>query len=205
VAETRDAHVLTFLIGVVALALSTPGCAESPAGAASHSIADLLAGCFRCQVREPLVSPATCPDDTYYSIGDPSIVSYEGRWHLFCTVRGQERSHQIEYLSFPDWSSVGETDRTMLTMHDGFYCAPQVFYFAPQQRWYLICQASDEACEPKYGAAYATTTDIADADSWRSLQPLGSKPASGKAGLDFWIMCDDEKAHLFLTTLDGRM
>jgi hypothetical protein len=27
----------------------------------------------------------------------------------------------------------------------------------------------------------------------------------GKSGLDFWIICDDVKAHLFFTTLDGRM
>jgi hypothetical protein len=120
-------------------------------------------------------------------------------------VRGTERSHQIEYLCFADWDHTGSAERRMLTMHPGFFCAPQVFYFAPQSRWYLICQASSEDWEPNYGAAYATTDDISDPSSWSPLSPLGARQADGKAGLDFWIICDDTRAHLFFTTLDGRM
>jgi hypothetical protein len=154
---------------------------------------------------EPLLAPAERLEDPCHAVKDPSIVQWEGKWHLFCTIRSERRSHQIEHLWFADWSAADAAERHVLTMHDGFFCAPQVFYFTPQQRWYLICQASDPSWDPEYGAAYATTTNIADPGSWSALAPLGAKPADGKAGLDFWVICDEEKAHLFFSTLDGRM
>jgi len=173
--------------------------------AADPAVADLLAGKFRWQVLGPLFAPPRSADDYYYSIKDPSAVYYQGRWHLFCTIRGRRRSHQIEYLSFADWSRPQEVQRQMLTMHPGYFCAPQVFYFAPQKKWYLICQASSERWKPPYGAAFSTTSDISQPDSWTPLKPLGARPAGKKSGLDFWIICDEQKAHLFFTTLDGRM
>ncbi|MDW8036908.1 MAG: non-reducing end alpha-L-arabinofuranosidase family hydrolase, partial [Thermoguttaceae bacterium] len=165
----------------------------------------LLQGQFFWQIGPPLVEPVQPAGDVCYSVKDPSIVFHEGRWHLFCTVRGQKRTHQIEYLSFTDWKEANQARRIRLQNHDGFFCAPQVFYFTPHKKWYLICQASDPTWEPNYGAAFATTENLADPASWSRLRPLGAKPADGKAGLDFWIICDQQHAHLFFTTLDGRM
>ena len=179
--------------------------AEQEPGPASQATADLLAGRFQWRVSQPLVEPVQWPEDPRYSVKDPSVVFYRGKWHLFCTVRGQKRSHQVEYLTFDDWKETGRAKRQMLTMHEGYFCAPQVFYFRPHGKWYLICQASDESWDPKYGAAYATTTDVADPASWSGLTPLGQRQANGKSGLDFWVICDETKAHLFFTTLDGRM
>jgi hypothetical protein len=160
---------------------------------------------FKWKASGALARSKNSSDDTYYSLKDPSVVFHEGRWHLFCTVRGQKRSHQIEYLSFSDWEAIDSARRQMLAMHDGFFCAPQVFYFAPQKKWYLICQASDPSWQPNYQAAYATTDNLADPNSWSKLRPLAAKQAEGKSGLDFWIICDDAKAHLFFTTNDGHM
>jgi len=165
----------------------------------------LGSGDFRWVASRPLVQPVQAPNDHYYSVKDPSIVYHDGRWHLFCTVRGRERSHQVEYITFPDWEQIGGAHRQFLRLSDGYFCAPQVFYFRPHARWYLICQASDESWDPKYQPAFATTDDIASPDSWSPLTPLGAHQANGKAGLDFWIVCDEQKAHLFFTTLDGRM
>jgi len=170
-----------------------------------HQAADLLAGTFNWKVSEPLVVPIERPDDPCYSIKDPSVVFYQGQWHLFCSIRSQKRSHQIEYLSFSDWKDADAAQRHILRMHDDYFCAPQVFYFVPHQKWYLICQASDESWQPKYQVAYSVSTNIADPNSWSELKPLGAKQAMGKSGLDFWIICDEAKAHLFFTTLDGNM
>ena len=168
-------------------------------------MAALTSGEFQWRVSEPLLARPDTPDDAYYSIKDPSVVFHHGRWHLFCSIRRKKPGAKVEYLSFTDWSKTGEAQRQMLRMHEGHFGAPQVFFFTPHKKWYLICQASDESWEPKYGAAYATTTDIADPTSWSKLQPLGHKRAEGKSGLDFWVICDDTKAHLFFTTLNGRM
>jgi len=166
---------------------------------------DLAAGEFRWRIGEPLVAPAARPGDPCYSVKDPSIVRQAGRWHLFCTIRSRDRTHQIEYLSFADWAEAGAAERHVLALHGGYFCAPQVFFYTPHKKWYLICQASDDAWEPPYGAAYATADRIDNPGAWSGLRPLGARPADGKSGLDFWVICDERKAHLFFTTLDGRM
>ena len=204
---TATGRFLTALAATAVVAgIPAAACgADEQVGSNRHAAADLLAGRFQWRVSRPLVEPPRRPGDLRYSVKDPSVVYYQGRLHLFCTLRGKERSHQVEYLTFEDWEEAGRAKRHLLTMHDGFFCAPQVFYFRPQRKWYLICQASDESWEPKYGAAYATTDDLADPASWSPLKPLGHRQADGKSGLDFWVICDDAKAHLFFTTLDGRM
>lgn len=50
----------------------------------------------------PLIGPLDRAGEHFYSLKDPSVVRYQDRWHLFCTVRGASRSHQIEYLPFRD-------------------------------------------------------------------------------------------------------
>jgi hypothetical protein len=110
------------------------------------------------------------------------------------------------YLRFANWEDANTAERHVLPLHEGFFCAPQVFYYAPHEKWYLVCQASDPSWTPEYQAAYSTTSDLADANSWAALKPLGlPRTPDDQAGLDFWIICDEARAHLFFTTLDGQM
>ncbi len=190
-------------IGVFATARACQ--AEQPPERSHQALADLLTGHFKWKVSRPMVAPVERPEDPCFSVKDPSVVHYQGQWHLFCTIRSQNRSHQIEYLSFADWQEANAAPRYVLNMHAGYFCAPQVFYFTPHQKWYLICQASDESWQPKYQPAFSTTTHIADPSSWSLLSPIGARQADGKSGLDFWVICDETKAYLFFTTLDGRM
>src|SRR5215212_689180 len=101
------------------------------AAAASAPAADPFPGPFRWTYGPPLVAPASRPADPCYSVKDPSIVRYDGRWHLFCTIRSVKRTHQIEYSSFADWKDADAAGRHILTVSDGYFCAPQVFYFEP--------------------------------------------------------------------------
>ena len=168
-------------------------------------------GKFQWKSSGPLVAPEQRAGDTLFSVKDPTVVFHGGKYHVFVTIRGEQRSHQIEYIAFADWKDAAKAERHILKMHPGYFCAPQVFYFTPHKKWYLICQASDPSWaeqngnEHGYGAAFATTDDIAKPDSWSPLKPLGAKKVGDNAGLDFWIICDAKKAHLFFTTLDGRM
>ena len=206
--KTTSSKRLSLLLAVTLVwVLAPPSVAQDTPGAAPsrQAIDDLLAGRFQWTISQPLVSPAERPEDPCYSVKDPSVVFHQGQWHLFLTIRSQKRTHQIEYLSFADWKDANAAPRHLLKVHETFFCAPQVFYFTPHKKWYLICQASDKSWKPEYGTAYSTTTDIADPASWSKLKLLGAKPAEGKAGLDFWIICDAQKAHLFFTTNDGHL
>ena len=167
---------------------------------------DFGSGEFTWKVGELVLAPKSRDGYEWYSVKDPSAVFHEGRWHLFCTLRGKPRSHTVEYLTFTDWQDANQAERHILPMHPGYFCAPQVFYFSPQKKWYLIFQASDESWEPKYQPAFSTNEHVTAWKSWSKPKPLfGYKPKNLKGWLDFWIICDAQKAHLFFTSLDGRM
>jgi len=161
---------------------------------------------FRWNVSAPLISPMTRPEDPCYSVKDPSIVRFEDRWHLFCTIRSEKRSHQIEYLNFKDWREAKSAKRHILTLSNAYFCAPQVFYFTPHRRWYLVHQVIDQSRLPALQPAFSTSVTIDDPGSWSPPQLLFSKqPSSVKAWIDFWVICDDAKAHLFFTSNNGLM
>jgi hypothetical protein len=167
----------------------------------------LTTGNFRWTASPPLFSPAQRPDDPCCSVKDPTVVFHEGRWHLFCTIRSQKRTHQIEYCSFTDWKDADKAPRHLLnSINDEYYCAPQVFYFTPHKKWYLVFQAANKARGILYGPSYSTTENIADPASWSKFEPFyEKKPDNLKGWIDFWVICDATRAHLFFTSNDGRM
>jgi sugar lactone lactonase YvrE len=168
--------------------------------------AEALPSDFQWRASAPLVAPVERPQDPCYSVKDPSVVRYNDRWHLFCTIRSVKRSHQIEYLSFADWKDADAAERHVLKLSDGYFCAPQVFYFSPQKKWYMILQVSDPSGRPLLQPAYSTTDDIADPASWTKPELLYAKhPQNVKAWIDFWVICDDRNAHLFFTSNNGLL
>lgn len=166
----------------------------------------LSSGEFRWQTSPPLVSPANRPDDPCYSMKDPTVVFFGGRWHLFCTIRSQKRTHQIEYLSFADWKDANAAPRHLLSITNGYFCAPQVFWFTPHQKWYLVYQALDTTRKPALQPAFSTSDDLARPGTWTPPAFFYATNPPGITGwIDFWIICDDAKAHLFFTSNNGLM
>ncbi|MCI0683331.1 MAG: hypothetical protein L0Y71_14605 [Gemmataceae bacterium] len=177
-----------------------------PAQGKAAAANPIQSGDFRWIVGPPLLGPAPRPADPCHSIKDPTVVFWKGRWHLFCTIRSKVRSHQIEYLSFKDWNDIGKAERHVLTLTDGYFCAPQVFYFTPHQRWCLVYQVIDKSRQPALQPAFSTTQDLADPKSWSKPALLFERsPDNVPRWIDFWVICDETRAHLFFTSLDGRM
>ena len=199
-------HFACFLAFAI-LALTT---GIHPSAIAQESVWET--GQFSWRVSEPIlsVSEKHLPesDHPWVAVKDPSFVRYGDRWHLFCTLRKQKTGQgriRIGYCSFADWSEAASADWEVLDLTLDYHGAPQIFYFQPQQKWYLIYQAADESRDLKYGPCYSTTSTIGDASSWTKPEPLYVVPDGQKAGLDFWVICDDVHAHLLFTSLDGRM
>jgi len=174
--------------------------------AADPALERFVQGRFEWHLDRPLIGPLQRPGDFTYSVKDPSIVFYQGHWHLFCTIRSRKRSHQIEYIRFQDWSSLHGAHRRLLKLTAGYFCAPQVFYFRPHRKWYLIYQVIDESRKPALQPAYSTTTDIDDPNTWTAPELLFTRqPANVKKWIDFWVICDQSSAQLFFTSPDGRL
>ena len=82
-------NITSFFLGTVFFAqilLAGAGKVISSASGKQQPIDNLLAGQFKWTISSPLIYPAKRPPETVYSVKDPTIVRYEGRWHLFCTI-----------------------------------------------------------------------------------------------------------------------
>ncbi|WP_052684744.1 non-reducing end alpha-L-arabinofuranosidase family hydrolase [Lentzea aerocolonigenes] len=164
---------------------------------------------FRWSSSAQLISPK--PDATHNirAVKDPSVVYSNGRWHVFASTVNTSGSYNMVYLNFTDWSQANNATHHYLDqtpIGSGYKTAPHVFYFAPQQRWYLVYQTGSNA-------AYSTTTDISDPKSWTAPKsfyangmPQIIKDNIGKGyWVDFWVICDNAKCYLFSSDDNGHL
>ena len=155
----------------------------------------------------PLIAPEQREKEPSRAQKDPTVVFFGGKWHVFMTAKLPGRS-VIEYCSFERWDQANRAPRTILRVSDrDYYCAPQVFYFTPHGKWYLIYQVGVPGAKMMW-VAYSTSENIADPDSWTPAMPIldgGEHDPRVVGGLDYWIICDDSRAYLFLTDLRGKM
>ncbi len=185
------------------LAVSSGGM-TAPAQEAWQAFRD---GRFSWKASGPLVDvgPARNATDPHVAIKDPTVVLHNGAWHLFATLRMKSGRVDIEYLRFTDWAAANQAPRHLLGLHDQYYCAPQVFYFRPHKKWYLVYQLADKNRQPPFGPCFSTSDNLAEPTSWTKPRPMVTNAPAKPKWLDFWVICDGAKAHLFYTSLDGQM
>ncbi len=195
----------TFLVLVICCFFAVQACAVEKAGS-DRAGQDFLSGEFSWTLSAPLLAPEEGREDLCYSVKDPSVVYYNSRWHVFQTTRSAVRSHRIEYVSFRKWEEANASKRHVLKCRGTDYlAAPQVFYFRPHKKWYLIYQVGEQSRKPSLQPAYSTTENIEDPDSWSPAKLIFAEhPKEVGMWIDFWVICDEEKAHLFFSSLDGR-
>jgi hypothetical protein len=164
-------------------------------------------GRFHWRASAPLidVGPGRDAADPHVAIKDPSIVFHEGRWHLFTTLRMKSGRVIMEYQNFVDWTDANAAPRNLIDLHDRYHCAPQVFYFTPHRRWYMVYQFADPERTPGMRPCFSTTENIADPHSWTKPEAMIDNAAPKTRWIDFWVICDAAKAHLFYTSNDGHM
>lgn len=147
-------------------------------------------------VSDPILLPGKSGSFDETAVKDPSILYAEGKWHLFYTARGQNE-YTTAYISADSLEKLQEAPRFTLKQIRGkspYGCAPQVFYFSPQEKWYLIFQSRDSNYQP----AFSTTNNISDPQSWSKPAGLIKKDAKEK-WIDFWVIADSSNAYLFYT------
>ena len=150
------------------------------------------------------------------SVKDPTIVFYGGKYHMFYTSKAsRETGKNIKYLS-KNRSAVGyvaaETLKGLESAHrynldaicEYVIVAPQVFYFELQKKWYLIAQTPVNS-RPDLMPIYMTNPDIQDVRGWSMPKELKTKKAHNGFWIDFWIICDNDNAHLFYTDHEGGL
>lgn len=131
----------------------------------------------------------------HYAVKDPTIVYSGGKYHVFYTGANSSGGWQTLYSSATTLEGLRTASHIYLSgIGESYFCAPQVFYFEPDGLWYLVYQ------DGTYGAAYATSTNIADPSSWSGPQSFG---VSGKTGWDYYVICDDTYCYMYNTPDDS--
>jgi len=186
--EKKGTNVCRMMILFAALSLMPSARGESPLPVLAWSASG------------ELVLPPRDETHAVLAIKDPSIVRFNDRWHIYATT-ASERGWQMVYLSFKDWKDANSATPYFMDKNPGlkgYHCAPQVFYFEPQKKWYLIYQSQ----QPQY----STADDLSDPASWSKPQDFfdGKPDTVGNLWIDYWVICDNTHAYLFFTGDDGR-
>ena len=149
-----------------------------------------------------LVSPISDESHTIVSVKDPTVVHYDGLWHIYATAYSTSaRTWSMVYLNFKEWSDAPKARLTYIDVNPslkGYHCAPHLFYFTPHKKWYLIFQSQ----QPQY----CTTDDITKPETWTAPRNFFERMprSTPRLPIDYHIICDDTHGYLFFTGDDGR-
>lgn len=195
--------ILAALCAATASAIPAP---EPPvAGSLLSRQKATLPSSFKWTSTGPIISPKR-DSRNLAAIKDPSIVEINGTYHVFAST-AQASGYNLVYFRFDDFTRANDAtfhylDQTRIGT--GYRAAPQVFYFAPQQLWYLVFQNGN--------AAYSTNRDISDPAGWsapqnfyRATPAIVERNIGNGYWVDMWVICDDELCHLFSSDDNGHL
>lgn len=164
----------------------TPGSSSSSSSSSAGQTCELKAP-LQWVSTGPLISPKNA---NWKSIKDPSVVKYNGTYHVYATY--YDTAYKSMYTSFTDWNNAQAAPHiSMNGTTVGNTVAPQVFFFRPHNKWYLITQ---------WAGAYSTTDDISK-PNWSAKKKLLQGEPSGS--LDFWVICNTTHCYLYFSRDDG--
>jgi endo-1,4-beta-xylanase len=151
----------------------------------------------------PLIVPKSDAAHDLVAVKDPTVVHFNGRWHVYASSVGRGGIYGMVYTSFADWKDAPAAPLYYMDQTRGFHtyvAAPELFYFTPQKKWYLIFQSGPPM--------FSTADDPGDPTKWTEPAPMFARtPAIVEANggwLDFWVICDAAKCHLFFSNDHGR-
>jgi hypothetical protein len=179
---------------------------QSFAGAsASTCDPNTLPTSFAWETSGPIIGPFSDDGHKLVSVKDPTAVFFNGLWHVYATYATTGGAWNMVYLNFSDWSAASTAPQYYMDKTPGllgYHCAPQLFYFTPQNKWYLVYQSGPPQ--------FSTADDPARPETWTAPKSFyASEPAvlkaNGAAGmwLDFWVICDDKNCYLFFSDDNG--
>lgn len=156
-------------------------------------------------VSQPVFKPGAPGAFDEVAVKDPTIVQYNGAWHMFYTskprVGSMDYKTALGYATAPTIEGLCDAKRTeMLDILGDSMIAPQVFYFEPQKLWYLIGHVSlgkSRAPGSNLQPVYSTNPDITNVNGWSKIREIKTNRQCKRIWIDFWVICDDDKAHFF--------
>jgi hypothetical protein len=174
--------------------------ADAPGGA--------LPSTFRWSSSGVLAGPR--PDAQHpgaLAVKDFSVVRHNNQWLIYATTASPSGWGLVHY-AFSDWPQAASAQHTYLdtasAIGPGYRAAPQLFFFAPQNLWYLVYQTGPPT--------YSTSTNPADPRSWSAPRtfiaqepPIVTQNKGPGGWIDFWVICDTGTCFLFFSDDNGHI
>jgi endo-1,4-beta-xylanase len=162
---------------------------------------------FQWSSSGPLISPKPDAAHDIVSVKDPTVVRYKDQWLVYATTSQRSGGWNMVYTSFNDWSQASSAPHYYLdqsAIGTGYRAAPQVFYFAPQEKWYLVYQTGLPS--------FSTTDDPSKPETWSaprnfqdSMPDIIRENIGNGYWVDFWVVCDQAKCYLFSSDDNGHL
>jgi hypothetical protein len=150
----------------------------------------------------PLVSPVNDETHTLHSIKDPTISFIDGKWEIYATAHmnspQSRNAFNMIHVSFADWKDAPNAKlfyMDAIQQFAGYRCAPEMFYFTPQKKWYFTFQTQPPV--------YCTSETPGDPKSWTKPQPFFG-PGVNLPWIDFHFIGDGEYMYMFFTGDNGN-
>jgi endo-1,4-beta-xylanase len=189
-----------------AAVLSLAGCSspDDPAADPASGEGCALAPSLSWSGTGPIMAPPSDATHDLVAVKDPTVVHFQGRWHVFASTVSTAGAYNMAYASFADWSEASSASFYHMDQTPGFntyVAAPQLFYFTPGKKWYLVYQSGPPM--------YSTNDDPSDPTKWTAPAPFfAGTPAiitaNGGGWLDYWVICDTASCYLFFSSNQGR-
>jgi hypothetical protein len=141
------------------------------------------------------------------AIKDFSVVRFNNQWLVYATTASPSGWGLVNF-NFGDWPQAASATHTYLdtasAIGPGYRAAPQLFFFAPQNLWYLVYQSAPPT--------FSTSTNPADPRSWSAPRtfianepPIVTQNKGPGTWIDFWVICDSANCFLFFSDDNGHI
>lgn len=153
----------------------------------------------------PLFRLAKAGSDDPATLLDPCAVKHDGKWHLFAGGPGG-----VMYYRLDDFAADGPPVRGRKTSAAGLG-VPQVYYHRASKSWHMVGQQSykDDEGKVRFAPVLSVSNKVDDPDGWsKPVRMSVAVPRDEKdkpvGWMDFYVIFDGEKVHLFATS-GGRL
>jgi endo-1,4-beta-xylanase len=203
---------VTMLVSGVLVALGAPpsSAAVDPNASAPGSppSAFQLPSSFQWSSSGVLAGPKSDASHDIVAIKDYTVARHNNQWQVYATTASRSGGWNLVHFAFGDWSQAANATHTFLDtssgVGQGYRAAPHLFYFAPQNLWYLVYQTGLPS--------YSVSSDPSNPRSWSTPRNFMSEMPDiiednigNGYWLDFWVICDAVNCYLFSSDDNGHI
>ena len=169
-----------------------------------NTLPGLLGKPLKWKSTAPLVVPVNDETHTLQSIKDPTIARIDGKWEIYATAHmtspRSSNTFNMVHVSFTDWQDAPKAPLFYLDNNPnftGYKCAPELFYFVPQKKWYFTFQTQPPV--------FCTSEKPGDPNSWTKPEPFFAPGTPmPRLPIDYHFIGDGEHMYMFFTGDDGN-